>query len=277
MNMDLRRTLNAVSDVITSRPPPLREFDQIYMKAADMFLQADHCGRWFAGAEIVFIGDGDGLSMLLVHLGNLGVIQAYPSKVTVLDFDERIVNAINRFAKRFDLRERLVAYLYNVASPLPLKHQQAYDGFYTNPPFGQSNGGRSIEAFLQRGVEACRPTATCCLITADHPRYPWTHDVLMSTQARMAASNFAMVEMLPQFHEYHLDDAPDLTSCSMVYRRFGLGSSPTKSEPLPKAMLENFYGKDSPLRYEYVMDSTRNGRDPSRDHILTTFEHEPEH
>ena len=36
MALDLRAALNAVSDVVQNRPPPLREFDQIYMKVGDV-------------------------------------------------------------------------------------------------------------------------------------------------------------------------------------------------------------------------------------------------
>jgi hypothetical protein len=33
--IDLRAAVNAISDVAQNRPPPLREFDQIYMKTGD--------------------------------------------------------------------------------------------------------------------------------------------------------------------------------------------------------------------------------------------------
>ena len=39
--IDLRAAINAVSDVVQNRPRPLREFDQIYMKSADMVLQSE--------------------------------------------------------------------------------------------------------------------------------------------------------------------------------------------------------------------------------------------
>lgn len=37
--IDLRAAINAISDVIQNRPLPLRNFDQIYVKAGDMVLQ----------------------------------------------------------------------------------------------------------------------------------------------------------------------------------------------------------------------------------------------
>ena len=34
--IDLKAAINAISDVVQNRPRPLREFDQIYMKAGDV-------------------------------------------------------------------------------------------------------------------------------------------------------------------------------------------------------------------------------------------------
>ena len=36
---DFRQAMNALSDVVVNRPPPIRVFDQIYMKFGDMLLQ----------------------------------------------------------------------------------------------------------------------------------------------------------------------------------------------------------------------------------------------
>lgn len=38
MEFDLRKAINAISDVVQNRPAPIREFDQIYMKVADMVI-----------------------------------------------------------------------------------------------------------------------------------------------------------------------------------------------------------------------------------------------
>ncbi len=51
--IDLRAAINAISDVIQNRPRPLREFDQIYMKAGDMVLQTSLLARRFAGRRLI--------------------------------------------------------------------------------------------------------------------------------------------------------------------------------------------------------------------------------
>lgn len=95
--LDLRKCLNAISDVVNNRPRPLREFDQIFMKTADMLLQTEHGGRVFDGKRVVFIGDGDAIGLCLVHLHSRGLLQYGPQKVHVLDFDERVVYSVERF------------------------------------------------------------------------------------------------------------------------------------------------------------------------------------
>ena len=146
--LDLRIAFNALSDVVVNRPPPLREFDQIYMKISDMLLQAEHLSRWLDKKSVVCLGDGDAIGLTLVHLKEQHIFERGPSHIHVLDFDERVVNSINTFANAFQLSTEISAELYNVADPLPKAHLASFDAFYTNPPFGASNGGPSVEAFL---------------------------------------------------------------------------------------------------------------------------------
>lgn len=121
-----------------------------------MLLQAEHLLRWLDGKSIVCVGDGDALGLTLVYLKAEGVFNRGPAHVHVLDFDQRIVNSIGTFAARHGIEDLISAELYNVADPLPAEHIAKFAAFYTNPPFGASNGGRSVEAFLRRGEELKR-------------------------------------------------------------------------------------------------------------------------
>jgi N4-bis(aminopropyl)spermidine synthase len=272
--IDLRRCLNAISDVVNNRPRPLREFDQIFMKTADMLLQTDHVGKLFEGKRVVFIGDGDAIGLCLVHLHNSKLLEHGPESVHILDFDERIVLSVETFAERFGIRDRVSAELYNVAYPVPEKHWQHFDCFYTNPPFGASNNGQSVVAFLRRGIEVVGEDAMGCIVLADHSGYAWTRQVLLRAQEVSLQEGFMISELLPEFHHYHLDDAPELTSCSMVIRRVKYSPAGYGSQPLPPQMLQNFYGEESPLRVRYIRDSTRGGKLASKDHTIERIESE---
>ena len=270
-SINLREAINAVSEVIINRPKPLREFDQIYMKAGDMLLQAEHISRLFHERKVVFIGDGDSISLCLVHLFNQKILEKGPQHVHVLDFDERIVNSINNFSVRFNIRNLISAELYNIADPLPENHWHQYDGFYSNPPFGSCNGGKSIESFLIRAIEACGKDSSGAIVIADHQEFPWTSQLLFNTEKFMIDKGWYVAQLIPEFSAYHLDDNPTLTSCSISFKRKTFRPTNYQSKPLPATYFENFYGKDNPLVIKYVKDLTNNGKMVSRDHELIKY------
>ena len=271
-SLDLREAFNAVSDIVVNRPPALREFDQIYMKSSDMLLQSELLSRIMDGKSMVFLGDGDAIGLTLVHLKANELFKLGPTHVHVLDFDERTVNSINSFAAAHGLEEKISAELYNVAHPLPPEHIAAFDAFHTNPPFGASNGGKSVEAFLRRGDEALSANGTGCIVMADDPILPWTQDVLKQVQNYLVHNGFIISEVVPKLHSYHLDDEPGLTSCSIIVVRHGEDGVKTSSVELPWEHRQNFYGKRSHLKVKYVRDRRMDGKFPYKDHYTEPLE-----
>ena len=269
MTFDLRNAINAISDVVQNRPPPLREFDQIYMKVADMVIQAEYVARVFNGKDIVFVGDGDGIALSAAHLKVQEVIDYGPKSITLLDFDERIVHSVQRFGEKMQERVKISAHLYNVADPLPDEHFGAYDGFHINPPWGASNDGASVTAFFERGSQATKDKSLGIVVIADDPDLPWTQTVLRDTQARALDLGYVVAEMQPQLHLYHLDDAPDLRSCSCLFRRIDAQRMEARSEPLTPSRLLNFYGRESPLRVRYVRQKPTLNMDRESDRVYT--------
>ena len=272
--VDLKRAINAVSDVIQNRPLPLREFDQIYMKAGDMVLQTMVIAQRFAGRKLVFIGDGDSISLCLAYLMHRQVLSEGPSEILVLDFDERMVNAIERFADRERLSDKISAKKYNCIDPLPDYLLGKYSAFYTNPPWGASNSGESVKVFAERGMEACGKDAVGVVVIADDAEVDWSRRVLFETQKFALDHQFYVQEMQTKMHEYHLDDAPDLRSCNLFFRAHPDRKVATKSYALHGSRLEDFYGKDQRLRVHYVAERLRvdYGRAPSDTYELIALE-----
>src|ERR1700733_10733885 len=99
-DVDLKAAINAVSDVVQNRPRPLREFDQIYMKTGDMVMQSQLVSSWADCELLALIGDGDAISVCAAYLSAKGILDAGPAPITVFDFDERIVQAVMRFADK---------------------------------------------------------------------------------------------------------------------------------------------------------------------------------
>jgi len=275
--LDLRQAINAVSDVIQNRPPPLREFDQIYMKAGDMVLQTSLIAQRFSGRDLIFIGDGDSISLCLAYLLHSEILKEGPARILVLDFDERIVNAVKRFADANRMSDRIDSRLYNCIDRLPAELLGQFNAFYTNPPWGASNAGESVKVFAERGMEACGKDSVGAVVIADDSKVEWSSRVLAATQRFALDNGFFVQEMQTNLHEYHLDDAPDLRSCNLFFRSHPDRVLPTKSHALHGSRLDDFYGKAQPLRVKYVREKYRvdYGKALDSTYTLEHLEQEP--
>lgn len=265
----MRTAVNAVSDVVENRPRPLREFDQIHMKTGDMVMQSEAIAAWAADKRLAFIGDGDAISVAVAYLRERKVLDFGPSRITVFDFDERTVQAVKRFADKERL-EHLDAELYNVLDPFP--DRSKYDCFYTNPPWGASNGGASVNAFVQRGIEAVGYDGDGCIVIADDDELPWPKQVLANVQAYASQRGFYVSRMTRKLHAYHLDDAPDLKSCNLFMSAVPGNAArlaPSASLTDPES-LRNFYGRSKEPMVRYVRELKRPdyGKAPQEEYRL---------
>jgi predicted methyltransferase len=270
--IDLRAAVNAISDVIQNRPRPLRLFDQIYMKAGDMVLQSEFVARWARDRKLAFIGDGDAISVCVAYLKARGIIDYGPSEIVVFDFDERICNAIERFADRERL-EGLGAHLYNCLDAFPTP--ASFDCFYTNPPWGASNGGESVCVFMQRGMEAVGYGGEALVVIADDDERKWPKQVLAKVQEFAIKSGFFVQKMMPKMHEYHLDDAPDLRSCNLMFKAVdGTSATHESTAIVDPQRLSNFYGRDAKPRVKYVREKVtlEYGKAHEDEYYLETLE-----
>ena len=254
-DIDLRAAINAISDVVQNRPRPLREFDQIYMKTADMVLQSELVARWADGKRLAFIGDGDAISVCVPYLRKRGILDYGPREVALFDFDERICNAVQRFAEREELDE-LRSDLYNCLDAFPTS--TGFDCFYTNPPWGASNDGASVNVFVQRGIEATGFAGEGLVVVADDPELEWPKRVLASLQQFCLESGYFVARMMPEVHSYHLDDAPNLRSCNVLVRSLPANARSVASQPIRDPdRLANFYGRDNEPRVHYIREQSR--------------------
>lgn len=255
IEIDLRAAINAVSDVVQNRPRPLREFDQIYMKTADMVLQSEFVARWADGQRLAFIGDGDAISVCVSYLQHRKILPYGPSEIVVFDFDERICNAVARFADKERL-ETLRSCLYNVLDAFP--EPGAFDRFYTNPPWGASNDGESVKVFMQRGMEATSFRGQGMVVVADDPDLEWPKRVLARLQGAALDAGFFVQRMPTHVHSYHLDDNPELRSCNVIVNALSDEPRSVKSEKIRDAdWVAHFYGRNLIPRVRYVRERPR--------------------
>ncbi len=194
--------------------------------------------------------------MCVAYLHAREVLGYGPSRITVFDFDERIVGAINRFADQERL-DNLDACLYNCVDSLPIG-SGSYDCFYSNPPWGASNGGQSAILFARRGMELIAFEGEGLLVIADSdPDLPWTDEVLASVQRFGAEMGFYVSRMMARMHQYHLDDNPELRSCNLVFKSRPGNGRGFESKPADRELLSNFYGAGVRPTVRYVREENR--------------------
>lgn len=253
--IDLQAAINAVSDVVQNRPRPLREFDQIYMKTADMVLQSEFIARWAADKRLAFIGDGDAISVCVAYLHSRGILEYGPTSIEVFDFDERICNAVTRFAEKEALGN-LSSILYNCLDPFPCPAE--FDAFYTNPPWGASNAGESVKVFMQRGMEATGHQGDGVVVIADDAELEWPKIVQANLQRAALDAGYFVQRLMPEVHSYHLDDAPNLRSCNVILRALPGNRTPGPTQAIRDATrIANFYGRDALPVVQYVREVPR--------------------
>jgi N4-bis(aminopropyl)spermidine synthase len=72
------------------------------------------------------------------------------------------------------------------------------------------------------------------------------------------SSGFFVQRMMSRLHSYHLDDAPNLKSCNLVFKALPGTRPPGPSAAITDgARLEHFYGRDNPPKVRYVREKKR--------------------
>lgn len=132
-------------ELVKDRPSPSLSFFQGYMREEDVVARAAlmHLRGDLHRREIVLIGDDDLLSIALC-------LTDLPSRVCVLDVDERLGNFIKKVGREqgFDVEFRK----YDVSEPLPKDLIGAFDVFSSEPLETLSG----LRAFVARGVGCLR-------------------------------------------------------------------------------------------------------------------------
>lgn len=253
--------LEAGRIVAAHRPHPFRQYDQIPMVTKDLVRQIKLIGPFLSGRRVVFMGDMDGSAALLGLLAANG--GPAPSHMTVVDFDERVLEMSLRVAQRFGFSQQLTVEAYNAFDPVPPSIAGKSDWFYTNPPYGQHNGGLSVQLFLGRACEMVDPIyGSGVLIIPDDSGRPWTRKVMRSTQSFLLYHGWQVHEQLADLHQYHLDDDPQLSSSAVILGRslpedaLPFPSLPYEGQKVDMSSIENFYGRSVRPPYPDRIDPT---------------------
>jgi hypothetical protein len=136
---------------------------------------------------------------------------------------------------------------------------------------GASNGGESVNVFIERGIEAIHGVGEGMIVIADDDELDWPKIVLSNVQAFGAARGFYVSRMQRKLHSYHLDDAPDLKSCNLFMSSLPANQmTRNASKPIDAGRLVNFYGRSQAPRVKYVRERKKPdyGKAPDEEYTL---------
>lgn len=236
------------------RPVPHREYDQIYMKARYMLQQVGDIWPSLSGKNVVFLGDGDGMSLLFALLSS-----KYPMDIksmSILDFDERILHSLKQIELSQGLNCSISYYLYNIINPINCDLREKSDYFYINPPYGSKNNGLSCIMWLHRCMDLCSSDAEGCIIVPFDDLFPWTVKSVSAIIDFLNLSGFEIIRIKKNVHLYHLGDNPTLKSSMIQVKRIRYCQSDFRIQKFPLDMCLNLYGSPRPIpQYIYIDDN----------------------
>lgn len=174
--------------IVGDRPSPKIEFFQGYMRAQDVIsrLALMHYYNDLAHKAFILLGDDDLLSVALA-------LTKLPSRIFVLDIDERLGEYIREVNRRYGLEIEFQK--YDVSNPLPENLLGAFDVFSSEPLETLSG----LKAFLSRGVACLREDGAGYfgLSTAEASRRKW-----MAVERMLLKMNCVITDIIKDFSKY---------------------------------------------------------------------------
>ena len=186
-----KEILKEYKKIARQRPRPTLDFFQGYMQEEDVIARValmHHYGDLHK-KDFILIGDDDLLSIALS-------LTQMPSRITVLDIDERLGEFIKDVNKQygFDIEFRR----YNVADPLPVDLIGKFDVF-SSEPLETLTG---LKAFVSRGISCLKENATgyfgLTILEASHKKW-------LAIQRLLSRMNCVITDIISGFSAYPMD------------------------------------------------------------------------
>ena len=240
------------------RLKPNHEVSQWYMEMHDLKKQVN-CIYKFANVEkILFLGDGDGISILLA-------LFAYKKsnnikEIYVFDIDERELNLYRKLAKEYKIENKIkfMTISYNVIDKTPIQFKNYFDYFYINPPYCYETtpAGLGFFFWLERCKELTKDNAEGCIV------YPYSHDNLDISIIRknilnyLKDNNFKLIGESTLSHKYHESDC---ISKNLYVKKLDNCLSKYNNRAIPKALFLSMYLENHNPPYKIKDDGSDYG------------------
>ena len=246
--------------VKNNRPKPRWRYDQVFMLEDSMIYQAKKYYKYLENKNIVFLGDGDGASIYYGLLLKYGLVKNV-NNITVLDFDERILNYHKKIYNENNLADyyKLSLLKYNVLNPISINLKNKFDFFYINPPYGAFNNGNSIIAWIHRCLDLCSDNCMGCLIIPCDENYSWSVNNIKYIKKFFKEKGFNIIKEELNIHDYDFGGTSDLKSSTFIVEKKRKVKSEYSNLELPNEFKENLYGKPRDIPNYIIDDNSEYG------------------
>jgi len=174
--------------IVKDRPLPSVDFFQGYMREKDVIsrIALMHYYNDLADKSFILIGDDDLLSVALA-------LTELPSKIFVLEIDERLGEYIGKVSKEHGLEIEFQK--YDVSNPLPKDLVGKFDVFSSEPLETVSG----LKAFISRGVACLKDGGVgyVGLSTAEASRRKW-----LTVERMLLEMNCVVTDIIRDFSKY---------------------------------------------------------------------------
>jgi predicted methyltransferase len=180
------------SDIAEHRPDVDVSLDQSHATAETAIRRAIYLFEHDAieGRSLLFLGDDDLTSIAVGLLSKQLAIR--PSRITVLDTDDRLVSFILKSAPAECPVETI---LHDLRHPIPTAILSQFDAFFTDPPYTTEG----LELFSSRGVSAFRPEVGKLGFVSFGRKSPGD---TVEIGRILASLGLGVVEVIPEFNRY---------------------------------------------------------------------------
>ncbi|MBO8182899.1 MAG: bis-aminopropyl spermidine synthase family protein [Archaeoglobus sp.] len=190
---EFSEVLEKYKEIAAKRPEAIEEYDQGFISTKGVIRRVEFIYERgdLANSKIFVVGDDDLLSIAASLTG-------LPSKIFVVDIDERLIDFINETAKELSLP--LEAMVYDVQQAFPVELRKKFDVFVTDPV--ETIPG--LKLFLSRGVSTLKGEGCSGyfgITTLEASRKKW-----YEIQRMILEMGFAITDIRRHFNVYPEED-----------------------------------------------------------------------
>ncbi|PWI28919.1 hypothetical protein DI383_14265 [Flavobacteriaceae bacterium LYZ1037] len=181
-----------ISWISTNRPKNKEEISQYFLDENSLYESLIFLEPWVRNRKILFLGDGDHISILLAYFFN---VKAY-----IYDIDNDITNSLKELSIKLDIPNQVNVFNYDARNEW--NDKERFDAFHINPPFAKNNKSKGAILWLQRCLQKININGLgICNIPTTRQR-EWSSNNWFEIQKFLSKNNCVIDSISKPFQSY---------------------------------------------------------------------------